>query len=151
MISVSYTPNVPWVGPLPRMPVTTRNITFLVGIPINLHLPLLLGKGDNPKHTSIKCVSCDPLLINLPLLTIFVKEHVAWSHLESPGEGPQKKPRGRFLENSYLPVGKILDDPTPTKVKREPLSRRICNFIYSGGHSSWEEHHKDNLSIYMCV
>ena len=37
-----------WVIPLPRMPVTTRTITCLVrysDIPINLHLPLLLGRG----------------------------------------------------------------------------------------------------------
>ena len=40
------TQNTPWVVPLPRMPVTTRIITFLVGNPnLNLHLPLLLGRG----------------------------------------------------------------------------------------------------------
>ena len=40
------TQNIPWVVPLPRMPVTTRIITFLVGNPnLNLHLPLLLGRG----------------------------------------------------------------------------------------------------------
>ncbi len=38
--------DIGWVVPLPRMPVTTRNMTFLgSGIPINLHLPLLLGGG----------------------------------------------------------------------------------------------------------
>ena len=35
-----------WVVPPPRMPVTTRITTFLgLGIPINLHLPQLLGGG----------------------------------------------------------------------------------------------------------
>ena len=37
---------IPWVVPPPRMPVTTRIITFLVGDPeLNLHLPQLLGGG----------------------------------------------------------------------------------------------------------
>ncbi len=36
---------ISWVVPLPRMPVTTRILIFLgSGIPINLHLPLLLGE-----------------------------------------------------------------------------------------------------------
>ncbi len=35
-----------WVIPLPRMPVTTRNIPFLVGNPnLNLHLPLAPWEG----------------------------------------------------------------------------------------------------------
>ena len=34
-----------WVVPLPRMPVTTRMIIFYQGIPINLHVSLLLGGG----------------------------------------------------------------------------------------------------------
>ena len=35
-----------WVVPLPRLLVTTRIISCLgSGIPINLHLPLLLGRG----------------------------------------------------------------------------------------------------------
>ena len=39
-----------WVWPLPRIPVTTRIITFLVGNPdLNLYLPLLLGRGKTPK------------------------------------------------------------------------------------------------------
>ena len=34
-------------NPVPRMPVTTRITIFLgSGIPINLHLPLLLGGGQ---------------------------------------------------------------------------------------------------------
>ena len=38
--------NIPWVVPLPRIPVTTRIILFLVGdLNLNLHLPLLLGGG----------------------------------------------------------------------------------------------------------
>ena len=40
------------LSPPPRMPVTTRIITFLgSGIPINLHFPQLLGGGDNPRYT----------------------------------------------------------------------------------------------------
>ena len=34
-----------WVVPPPRIPVTTRNITFLVGDPYKLSFPLLLGGG----------------------------------------------------------------------------------------------------------
>ena len=48
-----------WVVPLPRMPVTTRIITFLVGnpgIPINLHLPLLLGGGTTQMIHMVGCV-----------------------------------------------------------------------------------------------
>ena len=42
-----------WVWPLPRMPVTTRSMTFLAGNPnLNLYLPLLLGGG----HTQSICV-----------------------------------------------------------------------------------------------
>ena len=37
---------ITWVVPLPRMPVTTRIVSCLVGNPnLNLHLPLLLGRG----------------------------------------------------------------------------------------------------------
>ena len=43
---VSFGAGIPWVVPLPRIPVTTRIITFLVEDPkLNLHLPRLLGGG----------------------------------------------------------------------------------------------------------
>ena len=42
--------DIPWVVPPPRMPVTTRIITFLVGDPnLNLHLPLASWEGVQPK------------------------------------------------------------------------------------------------------
>ena len=37
--------------PLPRMPVTTRIITFLVGNPYKPSFATITGKGDNPKYT----------------------------------------------------------------------------------------------------
>ena len=39
---------ISWVWPPPRMPVTTRILTFLgSGIPINLHWPQLRGGGHS--------------------------------------------------------------------------------------------------------
>ena len=41
-----------WVVPLPSIAVTSRTLIVLVGDPnLNLHLPLLLGGGDNPNYT----------------------------------------------------------------------------------------------------
>ena len=45
-----------WVWPPHRIPVTTRAIMFLVGDPnLNLHLPLLLGRG-HPQAISTWCL-----------------------------------------------------------------------------------------------
>ena len=63
---------------------------FCYWTPTSLYLPLVVP------YMSRKCVTCNPLLIDLPLLTILVKEHVAWSHLESPGEGTEFKRWGFF-------------------------------------------------------
>ena len=45
--------SIPWVVPLPRIPVTTRIIPFFVGNPnLNLHLwRLHPGRGNNEKYT----------------------------------------------------------------------------------------------------
>ena len=44
---------IPWVWPLPRIPVTTRIITFVVGNPeLNLYLPL--GRGHTQRIPSCK-------------------------------------------------------------------------------------------------
>ncbi len=54
-----------WVVPLPRIPVTTRIIVFLVGDPnLNLHLPLLLGGGTTQVILDVlfhcgKCLFCE--------------------------------------------------------------------------------------------
>ena len=42
---------IPWVVPLPRMPVTTRIITFLVGNPYKPSFATVTGRGDNPRYT----------------------------------------------------------------------------------------------------
>ena len=50
-----------WVrGPLPRMPVTTRIMLFLIGkIPIHLYFPLLLGGGHTQKRQWLSdCKTC---------------------------------------------------------------------------------------------
>ncbi len=47
-----------WVWHPPRIPVTTRTITSLVGIPINLHMPLLLGGGPHRRYVTILGVVC---------------------------------------------------------------------------------------------
>ena len=41
-----------WVVPPPRIPVTTRTITFLVGDPYKPSFATVTGRGDNPKDTS---------------------------------------------------------------------------------------------------
>ena len=38
-----------WVVPPPRMPVTTRIITFLVGDPYKPSFATVTGRGDNPR------------------------------------------------------------------------------------------------------
>ncbi len=56
-----------WVVPLPRMPVTTRIMRVLEsGIPINLHLPLLLGRG--PTQGIIKVIFKREVETDLALL-----------------------------------------------------------------------------------
>ena len=45
------TASLPWVVPPPRMPVTTRIITFLVGDPYKPSFATVTGRGDNPKFT----------------------------------------------------------------------------------------------------
>ena len=45
--------DIGWVVPPPRMPVTTRTITFLVGDPYKLSFATVTGKGDNPRYWSI--------------------------------------------------------------------------------------------------
>ena len=39
-----------WVVPLPRMPVTTRIVMFLVGDPYKPSFATVTGRGDNPRH-----------------------------------------------------------------------------------------------------
>ncbi len=41
-----------WVVPPPRMPVTTRTITFLVGDPYKPSFATVTGRGDNPIYTN---------------------------------------------------------------------------------------------------
>ena len=40
---------ITWVVPPPRMPVTTRIITFLVGDPYKPSFATVTGRGDNPR------------------------------------------------------------------------------------------------------
>ncbi len=42
---------IPWVVPPPRMPVTTRIITFVVGNPYKPSFATVTGRGDNPRYT----------------------------------------------------------------------------------------------------
>ena len=42
-----------WVIPLPRIPVTTRIIPFLVGNPYKPSFATVTGKGDNPSYIDI--------------------------------------------------------------------------------------------------
>ena len=42
---------IPWVVPPPRIPVTTRIITFLVGDPYKPSFATVSGRGDNPSYT----------------------------------------------------------------------------------------------------
>ena len=44
--------SITWVVPPPRMPVTTRIITFLVGDPYKPSFATVTGRGDNPKYNS---------------------------------------------------------------------------------------------------
>ena len=51
-----------WVAPF-RVIVTTRIITLLgLGIHINLHLPMLLVMGDNPKHIMLQVLLCQQIM-----------------------------------------------------------------------------------------
>ncbi len=45
--------NIPWVWPPPRMPVTTRIITFLVGNPHKPSFPTVTGRVATPKTYQI--------------------------------------------------------------------------------------------------
>ena len=52
--AINSNKHIYWVVPLPRIPVTTRIIIFLVGNPnLNLHLPLEYWEGGKPRHIII--------------------------------------------------------------------------------------------------
>ena len=44
-----------WVIPLPRIPVTTRIISFVVGNPYKPSFATVTGKGDNPRYELFPC------------------------------------------------------------------------------------------------
>ena len=49
-----------WVVPLPRMPVTTRIMTFLVWDPYKPSFATVIGRGGNPTHViQIPFVHCN--------------------------------------------------------------------------------------------
>ena len=63
-----------WVVPLPRMPVTSRIVIFLVGNPeLNLRLPLLLGGGNNPRYK--------PCFLFVLLPFVFLRFSRNWQNL----------------------------------------------------------------------
>ena len=52
---------ITWVVPLPRIPVTTRIIIFLVGDPYKPSFATVTGRGDNPNNNILavsKYVCC---------------------------------------------------------------------------------------------
>ena len=121
-----------WVWPPPRIPVTTRIVTFLgSGTPINLHLPLLLGGGHIQGIYTIIYLH----LINFSWSMCYVGVFLCYSTFLGGGFSPT------HLKNMIVKLDhetprfgvkiKIFELPPPSNLGFVCLF--VCLFVFLGG------------------